>query len=244
MISVCIATYNGENFIKEQIQSILKQLNPEDEIIVSDDNSNDNTVKIINELKDERITILHHKDSRNAIFNIDKSTWNFENAIKKAKGEYIFLSDQDDIWLDNKVNIFKKALECADVVMSDCIIVDDNKNTICQSYFKSYRHFKKSIIYNIIKPGFLGCCMAFNRNIIRHAIPFPSHGVAHDLWIGLTCLLHKYRFKFIEEKCMLYRRHNNTVTDSGKKNGTKLFFKTHYRLYILKAILKTKTRKS
>jgi len=89
MISVCIATYNGEKYIKEQLDSIINQLDKNDEIIISDDGSSDNTIKIIESYKDGRI-VLYKNSFKNVVLN-------FEFAIDKSKGDYIFLSDQDDI---------------------------------------------------------------------------------------------------------------------------------------------------
>ena len=96
MVSVCMATYNGGKYIKEQIDSILGQLSNNDELIISDDNSTDDTVDIINRISDSRVRLF---------FNKQKGyTNNFENALKQVRGDIIFLSDQDDIWMDNKVN--------------------------------------------------------------------------------------------------------------------------------------------
>lgn len=106
MISVCMATYNGGRFIKEQIDSILPQLSQYDELIVSDDGSTDRTLEIIASYKDERIKVFHHQKTGNKYYPTLKvcySTNNFENALKQAKGDYIFLCDQDDIWEKNKV---------------------------------------------------------------------------------------------------------------------------------------------
>ena len=96
MISVCIATYNGERFIREQIDSILRQLSSDDEIIVSDDGSTDDTISIINSIDDKRIRIIEGPRKHSP-------THNFECAMKEAKGYYIFLADQDDVWKPNKV---------------------------------------------------------------------------------------------------------------------------------------------
>ena len=89
-ISVCIATFNGEKFIQEQIQSILPQLGEDDEIVVSDDGSTDRTMEILELFKDKRIRLLVNEGKHGFI-------WNFENALRKAKGDVIFLCDQDDI---------------------------------------------------------------------------------------------------------------------------------------------------
>ena len=104
MISVCVATYNGEKFIREQIESILCQLSSDDEIIVSDDGSTDGTIVIINCIGDKRIRIIEGPRKHSPTFN-------FENALKEAKGDYIFLADQDDVWKTNKVEVCMKWLQ-------------------------------------------------------------------------------------------------------------------------------------
>ena len=96
MISVCMASYNGEKYIKEQIDSILKQLSDEDELVISDDGSTDNTLSVIQSIHDKRIKLIHNQGEHGY-------SRNFENALKNSKGDYIFLSDQDDVWKDNKV---------------------------------------------------------------------------------------------------------------------------------------------
>ena len=100
-ISVCIASYNGEKYIKEQLNSILCQLEERDEVIISDDSSTDNTVQIIESFKDKRIKIFREQKFKSPIYN-------FENAISKATGDIIFLSDQDDIWHKAKVHKIKQ----------------------------------------------------------------------------------------------------------------------------------------
>ena len=99
-VSVAMATYNGEKYIKEQIQSILDNLMQDDELIISDDGSNDKTLDIISAFNDDRIKVIN--GPKNGIKQ------NFSNAIEKTTGDIIFLSDQDDIWMKDKV---KKVLE-------------------------------------------------------------------------------------------------------------------------------------
>ena len=112
MISICVLTYNGEKFVKQQLLSILQQLKDEDEVIISDDCSSDSTISIIKSLNDKRIRIFHHeriacgyKGTMKTCYLVGK---NAENALQHARGEYIFLADQDDVWLRNKVEIFLK----------------------------------------------------------------------------------------------------------------------------------------
>ena len=104
-----MATYNGEKYIKEQVDSILKQLGPEDEIIVSDDGSKDATIETLRSYCDVRIKIYHHTSCGANSF--EKASSNFENALTKATGDIIFLSDQDDIWTDDKVKVMVDGLK-------------------------------------------------------------------------------------------------------------------------------------
>ncbi len=110
MVSVCIATHNGEEYIESQISSILPQLRENDEIIVSDDGSKDRTLDIVNAFKDKRIKvhILKSEPVLKKHSNFYNATKNFENAIKNANGDFIFLCDQDDIWYNNKIEICLK----------------------------------------------------------------------------------------------------------------------------------------
>jgi len=112
-ISVCMATYNGERYLKEQLDSILKQLSFTDEIIISDDGSQDRTIEIIESFGDSRIK-LFHSTQQNLIYN-------FENALSKASGDIIFLSDQDDIWYENKVEKSMYHLQKYGLVFSNAL---------------------------------------------------------------------------------------------------------------------------
>lgn len=234
MISVCIATYNGERYIGDQLTSILSQLSDSDEIVISDDGSTDGTLRVIKEIDDKRIRIFHHQKAK-AKFDIDYATHNFENALLQAKGDVIFLSDQDDAWREGKMELMLKELQTHDVVMSDCMVTDDGLNIIKNSYFHGVRIFRQNIIYNILKPSFLGCCMAFRRKVLVRLLPFPKYGCGHDLWLGLVALRF-YRFKFLDIPLVYYRRHSFTVTSGGKGERTNLWFKLYYRIYIVKEL--------
>ena len=142
MISVCIATYNGEKFIKEQIDSILRQLSLDDEIIVSDDGSTDDTISIIISIDDKRIRIIEGPRKHSP-------TLNFECAMKEAKGDYIFLADQDDVWKPNKVEVCFKWLQNYDCVVSDAEVTDSNLNPLYPSLY-AIMQVRHGRIYNTI----------------------------------------------------------------------------------------------
>jgi len=226
MISVCLTTYNGARFIKEQLESILTQIDKEDEIIISDDSSTDTTVEIINTINDKRIKLF--KNEKNIGY-----TNNFEKALGFAKGDIIFLSDQDDIWCQNKVKTFLNYFDIYDLLVSDAMVIDEQKNIINNSFFM-LRKPKKTKIGNILKFGYLGCCMAFKKEILLKALPFPGNNTlcTHDNWLFLIgCCFFKY--KILDDKLILYRRHTNNMSTGGIKNTTSLLFKIHYRLYLI-----------
>ncbi|MDP1725758.1 MAG: glycosyltransferase family 2 protein [Bacteroidota bacterium] len=225
-ISVCIATYNGEKYIAEQLRTILNQLNSEDEIIISDDSSTDNTIGIINSFNDKRIIIYPNQKFNSPIFN-------FEHAISKAKNHYIFLSDQDDLWVEGRVESMKQMLSEYDVVVCDHSIIDENGNIILKSYFEII-HAGPGVIKNLLKSTYFGCCMAFNRRILEIALPFPKHIPMHDIWIALVADLF-YRTKFIDFPYTLYRKHSgNTSTASELKSNFSFMKKLTFRINTLR----------
>ena len=123
-ISVCMATRNGEKYLIKQLESILIQIDQDDEVIISDDSSTDRTVEVIKYLKDSRIRLLENNTYLNPIFN-------FENALRQATGEIIALSDQDDIWLNNKTAVIRREFKDhhagIKLIVLDGLIVDENE---------------------------------------------------------------------------------------------------------------------
>ena len=233
MISVCMATYNGEKYVKSQIESILKQITNEDELIISDDGSTDNTVDIINQIQDKRIKLIFNHKTHGF-------THNFENALKHAKGDYIFLSDQDDLWLDKKVNISMEYLKDYSFVISDCTTVDENMNIIQESRFKSF-NIKPGFVNHLIKSRFLGCCMAMRREVLEKSLPFPEKDslVEHDIWLAAVAMFY-FKVALIKEPLILYRRHTSNSSNGGFEKGYSLFNKIYRRIYRLNKLIEIK----
>ena len=178
MISVCMPVYNGSKYIKEQMDSILCQLGSDDEVVVSDDSSTDNTIEILRSYNDSRIKILENNTFHSVIYNL-------ENALKHAKGDYIFLSDQDDVWISGKVKECVELLLKFDCVVTDAQVVDSDLNIIFPSFMK-LNHSRKGFWWNIIKNGFIGCCMCFTHDMKEKCLPFPHDIAMHDIWLGLV----------------------------------------------------------
>jgi glycosyltransferase involved in cell wall biosynthesis len=230
MISVCIATYNGEKFIKQQILSILTQLSEKDEIVISDDYSTDNTYSIIKDINDERIKFFYNTRERGY-------TRNFENAIKKSSGEFIFLSDQDDIWIDNKVQIMLDYLKMFDLVVSDATWVDENLKITRGSHFR-LSNMRTGFFRHLLKPCYIGACMAFNRKILDKAMPFPRNTAlcAHDYWLSIIGEFF-YKVGLVNQELILFRRHGANNSPSGEKSPNSLYKKVLIRIYSISQIL-------
>lgn len=244
MISVCMATFNGEKYLKEQIDSILTQIGQNDELVVSDDGSTDKTLNILRNYQDPRIKIYHHRKTQQK-FSFGYTTANFGNVLPYAKGDYIFLADQDDVWLAGRVEKMMEKLKSADVVVSDCEIVDENLRILIPSKFKAEGIYT-GVIRNIIKCTYLGCTMAFRHSVLDYVLPIPKN-VPHDLWIGML-VKSAGKIEILYEPTLMYRRHlNNVSATSGvvvetgallPKNTNTLRFKLSYRLIFLKEYLK------
>lgn len=234
MISICMATYNGERYIKEQLDSILPQIGKDDEIIISDDSSTDKTIEIIKSYQDTRIIVLEKQNFKSAIYN-------FENALKSATGNYIFLSDQDDKWAENKVTRMCEILLDYDLVVCDCYWF--GSNTIGNVSNFTFRNAGKGVIKNIIKNGYLGNCMAFRAEILEKVLPFPRNIPMHDIWIGIIANIH-FKVFFLSEKLSYWRRHDdNTTKLIGNHSPNSLHVMIIMRLNLIKSLVLRSLRK-
>ena len=230
MISVCIATYNGERYIRQQIESIVCQLNVDDEIIVSDDGSTDGTLDIVKGIGDKRIKIIEGPGRKSPILN-------FECALKASKGDFIFLSDQDDVWKPDKVEICMKWLKTYNCVVSDAEVTDNRLKPLYPSLY-AIMQVRQGRIYNTIwKNGYTGCCMAFRRNVLEASLPFPKNIPMHDIWIG-NVAAYMYNVIFIPDRLIHFRRHENTISCNGKGSKFTIWQQMKFRLNIIKNIIR------
>ncbi len=229
MITVCLTSFNGESYILDQLKSILCQLNNEDEVIVSDDGSTDKTVNIIKELNDKRIKLIFNNNNKGIISNV-------ENTLIHAIGDYIFLADQDDIWLPDKVRICTKELETSDLVISDCYITDNELNITYDSFYK-HNNSQFNKWFALLKNPYLGCCMAFNRKVLMNVLPFPKKIPMHDIWIGNIAAF-KHKVKFIDDKLIYYRRHGLNSSSASEPSKASIFQQFDYRLSLIKPLIK------
>ncbi len=228
MVSVCMATKNGGRYLKEQMDSILAQLSEKDEVIVSDDKSTDDTVTILNSYNDSRIKVLQNELPKGV-------TQNFENALRNCVGDYVFLSDQDDVWFPEKIETMVKSLQVADLVISDCVITDDDLTELHRSFF-ALNKSGGGIIKNLFSNSYMGCCMAFRNTVLKRALPFPPKTPIHDFWIGLVAARH-FKVTFLKMPLMYHRRHSNNASSTARSSTQLLSSKLKIRFSLVRNIL-------
>jgi len=212
-----MATYNGEKYIYAQLESILKQLSESDEVVISDDSSTDKTVDIIKSFADNRIRLLEHNQFYSPIYNI-------ENALKHASSDVIVLSDQDDIWIENRINIIRKHFSRKNskiyILILDGLVIDENNNLLENSIMQKIR-YRNGIIRNVIRNTYMGCTMAFSRNLLEVALPFPKRLPMHDMWLGILGEIYG-QVDSVKEQTFKYRIHPSNASLKDLANITYL----------------------
>lgn len=245
-VDILLATYNGEKYLKEQIDSILGQTHSDFRLLISDDGSTDDTRKILEEYK--------NKDSRIQVFFQESNLGvvkNFEFLLKKVESKYYMFSDQDDIWKVEKIekSLNKIENDNCDLVYSDLEVVDEKLNVTYESYWKLKGIYNKIKKYNNFESLYLnnfvtGCTIISKKELIDTYLPLPntSKYVLHDYWISLI-LSQNGKIDYIEEPLIKYRQHKNNKVGSKKKSNElrtideirKLFIevkKEHFKVFI------------
>jgi len=226
-----MATYNGERYVAQQITSILDQIGPDDELIISDDASSDSTVDIIDALGDPRIRLYRNTTNVGIIRN-------FDQALRFCQGDTIFLSDQDDIWRHDRIkktmDIFRK-YPSVTLILADVDLIDLEGHFLHTKYLNLpsgmgnglFRAFR-----NIIKNRYHGCAIAIRKTTLDYILPIPHDVPMHDMWIGILNDLYGKTY-YIGEPLINYRRHERNVT-TGRRAQFKQIFT--WRIAIIKSV--------
>jgi glycosyltransferase involved in cell wall biosynthesis len=241
MISVCIPTCNGALHIEEQLRTILTQLGPGDEVVISDDRSSDDTLGIIRALGDKRVRVFTHAPAHNPYRGPSRTIYaiyrNVEHAMAHAAGDYIFLADQDDVWLPEKVSRVMAGFDRGvELVLHDNVVVDGSGKVLMESYFDQFSHPDRNWARFALKGFYQGSAMAFTRRVADMALPFPELPLAHDQWIASVEWTHGRKISFVHEPLMLYRRHGDNFSTCTDKSPNSLGFKLKYRIAMLRAL--------
>lgn len=226
--SVAMAVYNGEPYICEQIDSVLERMDENDELVISYDASTDRTKEIIDRyaVRDSRVRVIINQNP--GVQN------NFNNAVMACRGKYIFLSDQDDAWIGDKIRTVVQTFEQtgADLVVHDGYMTDAEFHPLPKTIFERSGTYN-SPIRNIIQGTFWGCCMAFRAEMREILCPFPSENkVGHDLWIGVMTGFYG-KIVRVDECFLLHRLHGGNVTVTSRR---KIPVIIRHRISLLKAI--------
>lgn len=216
-VGIVMATYNGEKYVKEQIESILKNTYTEWKLWLWDDGSKDKTVSILKEYEEkypERITVCENRKNLGVVLN-------FLHGAKSCDTDYIMFCDQDDVWMKDKIDrtlkMMKKTEEkegadCPITVFSDVKVVDSNLNMIHPSFYQSSRLNTKKLDLNhlLMENKLIGCTIMMNSSVKKRLTNLPKYARVHDWWIALITSAFG-RIVYLPEATMLYRQHENNV---------------------------------
>lgn len=207
-ISVAMVSYQGAKYIEEQLDSILAALGPEDEVIVSDDGSTDGTREILARYQAQDVRVRMVDGPKAGV------KANVENALRACQGEYIFLADQDDIWMPEKVErvMAEFANGKTNLVVHDAVVTDGACQEVILESFYTLKGSGAGVLKNIWRNTYIGCCMAFKRELLEAVLPIPGYIEMHDQWIGVINDQLKCGTSFIPDKLIQYRRHGNNAS--------------------------------
>ncbi len=231
-ISIAMATYNGSAYIQEQLDSFVRQTRQPDELVVCDDCSTDETMDILQDFREQApFPVRLYRNASNLGF-----IKNFEKALSLCSGDILLLSDQDDVWFENRLEIVEHAFSLHPekmVVLNDIAITTKNLQPTGRTKLGNIRDLGRDETYFMT-----GCCTAFRRAWLDIALPIPEvikyHRLSHDLWINTLAEFLGLRV-IIEQPLQFYRRHDSNASgcisnSTGRVSRLKLLM-----IYSLKA---------
>lgn len=224
-IDILMATYNGEKYLAEQLDSIINQTYHNWNLLIRDDNSTDRTLEIIQDYqkKDNRIKLL--KDNKGNLGIVK----NFEELLKNSESEFIMFSDQDDIWIENKLDMYLKMIEKIKnkgfMIHSDAILFDKNKSNILKDTFISKKAINKGLENVFFNYFVQGATILISKEIKNFILPFPKEVYLHDRYIHLISELFFERI-FVNKALIYYRQHGDNQI--GAKNTIRELLSKRY----------------
>jgi glycosyltransferase involved in cell wall biosynthesis len=222
-IKILLATYNGQEYLAEQIDSILAQSNQDWQLLVRDDGSDDDTVRIIEDYANrlpDRIRLIRDNGGRLG------ASLNFGKLLEYADTEYIMFSDQDDVWLPNKIELTLNAMKAAEqvypdkpiLIHTDLKVIDSELNTIADSMWNYQKLFPESgddlnriMAQNVVT----GCTVMINKKARAVSIPVPDEAIMCDWWLALNVCRHG-KIVYVSIPSVLYRQHSSNRVGARK----------------------------
>ncbi|MDQ2781123.1 glycosyltransferase [Lapillicoccus sp.] len=181
-VSVCLAAFNGAAHIEEQLQSVLAQLGPDDEVVVVDDASTDNTFAVVTGAGDPRVLLSHNETNVGSVRT-------FERALGLARGSYLLLCDQDDLWVPGRVEAMVAALDQTAVVATSVAVLGEPLEPPRWPLRArdSHRYAANLVATLVGVRWYFGCAMGIRRDGLEMVLPFPAYLVeSHDLWVAIV----------------------------------------------------------
>ncbi len=223
-IAIVMATYNGEKYVGEQIESILASHYQNLELFIYDDGSRDNTVSILRQYEAQyrdKVHVTINETNRGHLQN-------FLHALSETTSDYVMFSDQDDVWDPNKVASTLKRMKHMEAqfgkeiplaVFTDAIVVDQDLNIINRSFFCSghLNPYRTDLSHLLMENKLIGCTVMVNAALRRILLsrPLPKKARYHDWWVALLAAAFG-RIGYVREGTILYRQHGgNVVGNTG-----------------------------
>ena len=231
-ISICMPAYNGSRYIESQILSIIKSCNlwgDDWELLICDDSSNDHTLEILTRFSDPRIKVFFNAKNLGVVQTVNR-------LLHSAAGNIIILSDQDDIWLENRVSDTAKVFRenrCSALLCGNLLINSKSELLSMQYPPKIFGKTRTDLLSNLIRNQYLGCCMALDRCILMKVLPIPQYATMHDVWIGIVAALSAGVF-YYNKPLVYYRRHSSNFTGL---TSASVFHALYYRLMFIVMVL-------
>jgi len=211
-ISVVMTVYNGQRYLLPQVQSVLAQLEPGDELIAVDDASSDESVRLLTQLAAPSLRLLRNASNQGVRAS-------FERGLAAARHEFVFLCDQDDLWLPGKrtevVQAFARSPRVT-AVISDAEVIDAEGRVTATSFMAARGGFEAGLLATLWRSRYLGCAMAVRRSLLQLALPIPAHVPMHDMWLGAMARL-SGEVVYLPRPLIQYRRHGENVSPDSRQ---------------------------
>ena len=233
-VSVVMAIYNGERFIRAQLGSIIDCLKDTDELVLVDDCSTDQTPKILEEVTWRKLVRIRNPSNQ----GVRRS---FERGLRQATGEIVFLSDQDDLWVPGKRDAFVEEFAAdplCNVVISDASIIDADGAETASSFMKTRGGFRGDVAHNFVRNRFIGGAMAVRASMLRFALPIPEAAPMHDGYLGLIGGL-TGTVRYLERPYLRHRRHGRNASPSSRAGWAQVI---SWRVGLIRALAEALAR--
>lgn len=270
MVDILLATYNGEKYLRKQIESILNQTYDMWHLLIRDDGSSDATKKIIKEYVCAYPSKIENIEDNRGNVGVVR---NFKSLLQRSEHEYIMFCDQDDIWDHNKISREVKVMKEAEaqnnlkpiLVFSDLREIDSEENILVDSFNTKNRFSLDKIILSqiLFRNVVTGCTMLINKFLANELLNMPDDIKMHDHWVTLACLVNNGCIRYINTPTVSYRQHSGNVIgdkslskrdiikkifgiadyNEGKKKTVTYYKKVEYQIHMLYKLYKEQISK-